>query len=297
LPLFVSGVTLTTAGLVFDQAVIGLLRGTLQLRRNFIAALARLAVLALITRLALTPQALSGAWTAATAASLLAVIVTRADRRTLLARPTWEPLRRLAPDALRHHLLNLAMQAPGLILPVLVATQLSARENAQFYLAWLMAGFLGMIPYSLAAVLPAVAGGGSAERQMKVWQSLQWSLIGCAVGAAGLVLLARPLLSVFGSAYVATVPALQLLTLTAFPVIVKAHYVAVGRLENRLIRVAGVIAVSGLTELTAVWVGGRVSGLTGMAAGLLTAYVLGAAWMLPAVLRSATATRTTPGSP
>lgn len=297
LPLFVLGAALTTAGLVFDQAVIGLLRGDLQLRRNFIAALARLAVLALITRLTLTPQALSGAWTAAAAASLLSVIITREDRRTLLARPAWDPLRRLAPAALRHHLLNLAMQTPGLILPVLVATQLSARENAQFYLAWLMAGFLGMIPYSLAAVLPAVAGSEPEERQVKVQQSLRWSLTGCAAGAAILILLARPLLSAFGPSYVATVPALQLLTLTAFPVIVKAHYVALGRLENRLIRVAGVIAALGLGELTAVWTGGRVGGLTGMAAGLLAAYVLGAAWTLPAVLRSARGTRTAPGSP
>ena len=290
--LFVTGVVLTTISLVFDQAVIGLLNGPLQLRRNLIAALIRVAALALFARLVPHPQAIFSTWTAATAVSLLAVGLARADGRAMLARPAWRTLRRLAPSALRHHLLNLAMQAPGLIMPVLVATQVSARENAQFYLAWLIAGFLGMIPYSLAAVLPALQTQSFQTQPLsgpsgRMRSSLRWSLLGCGIGVTCLMLLAEPLMSLFGASYQGGVPALQLLSLTAFPVIVKAHYVALGRLEDRMMQVAGVVAASGLLELLAVWISGRVGGLSGMAAGLLGAYLLGAVFMLPAVLKSA----------
>ena len=151
----------------------------------------------------------------------------------------------------------------------------------------MIAGFLGMVPYSLSTVLPAVGGGGEAV-EARVRQSLRWSLLGCAVGAVLTLLLARPLLGLFGPAYTGeAVPTLRLLALTAFPVIVKAHFIALGRLRGDLLPVSVAVALGGLLELLGIVLGARLGGLTGIALGLLAAYTLEALWMLPPVLRGA----------
>lgn len=175
---------------------------------------------------------------------------------------------------------------------MLVASQVTPGANAQFYLAWMIAGFLGMIPYSLSTVLPAVSGseGEAADNagQVRVRQSLRWSLWGCAAGALATLLLAPFLLGLFGPAYTGeAVPTLRVLALTAFPVIIKAHFTALGRLRGDLLRVSVVVALGGVLELLGILLGARFGGLIGIALGLLAAYVLEALWMLRPVLRGA----------
>jgi len=284
--LFVTGVVLTGVTLVFDQAIIGRLRGDLQLGRNLVAAVTKIPALLLLASAWPTARGVYAAWLIGNLLSLMGVALWgRRSPEPLLARPAWAALRTLVTPALGHHALNLALQAPSLLLPVIVASQVTPAQNAQFYLAWMIAGFLGMIPYSLSTVLPAVSGEGVGAR---VRQSLKWSLLGCAAGAALLLLLARPLLGLFGPSYTGlTVITLQVLTLTAFPVIVKAHFIALGRLNGQLLRVAVTVAVGGVLELLGIVLGARLGGVLGLSAGLLAAYSLEALWMLLPVLRGA----------
>lgn len=291
LALFVVGVVLTGVTLVFDQAIIGRLRGDLQLVRNLVAAVTKVPALLVLIPAFPTARGVYVAWLIGNLLSLIGVALREGRApEPLLARPAWGALRALLGPALRHHALNLALQAPSLLLPVLVAGQVTPAQNAQFYLAWMIAGFLGMIPYSLSTVLPAVGGegaGGEGSRP-RVRQSLKWSLLGCGVGAVTLLLLARPLLGLFGPAYTGlAVPTLQVLALTAFPVIVKAHFIALGRLNGELLRVAVTVAMVGVLELLGLLLGARLGGVLGLSVGLLAAYLLGALWMLRPVLRGA----------
>src|SRR5262245_17987573 len=70
-------------------------------------------------------------------------------------------LRRLPGAALGHHALNMALQLPGVGLPVVVTALLSAALNASFYMAWLSLHLVFAIPYTLTTVLYAV---GVADR-------------------------------------------------------------------------------------------------------------------------------------
>ena len=49
--------------------------------------------------------------------------------------PQWTLLRKLGSTALGHHALNLTLQAPSLVMPIIVTAILSARMNAYFYTA------------------------------------------------------------------------------------------------------------------------------------------------------------------
>src|SRR5258707_502014 len=71
--------------------------------------------------------------------------------------PSLHLLRLMGRAALSHHLLNLALQPPSLLLPVFVTVLLSAQLNAAFYIAWMVAGFVFIGPRSLAVVLYAIS--------------------------------------------------------------------------------------------------------------------------------------------
>ncbi|WP_264778193.1 lipopolysaccharide biosynthesis protein [Deinococcus aetherius] len=290
LALFVLGVVVSAVTLVFDQAVIGLLRGELQWWRNAVSAVVKLLAVLVVGQFATHAgaQAIYGAWFIGNVASVLAVLpLARQGGAPLLGRPNWSFLARLGGPALRHHALNLAMQAPALALPVLAASQLIPGANAAFYVSWMIASFLGMVPYALATVLPAASSQETAVLRARVRASLRWSLLVCAPGAAGLILTARPLLALFGPAYEQHALSLQVLALTALPVIVKAHYIALGRVRGHLAGAAVMVALGGGVELAAAALGGRAWGVVGLSVGLLIAYGLEALCLLPTVLRGA----------
>lgn len=285
--LFVLGVALTTVPMVFDEAVIGVLRGQLQLLRNVAAAITKIVFLGGLVFYATTEHAIYAAWLLGNVLSVGLIAALTWSALAHLWHADWRTLRTLWPDSLRHHGLNLAMQAPSLALPVVVAAQVNAQDYARFYLCWMIAGFLGMIPYSLAKVLPAVAHAGPEVQQTRLRQSLLGSAAACVAGTALLIVVAPLLLGLFGPAYRGeTVRLLQVLALTAFPLIVKAHYIALGRLNGRLIPVALTVALGGALELLAVVVGGHGGHLMRLTLALLAAYCLEALWMFPAVIRS-----------
>jgi len=64
--------------------------------------------------------------------------------------------------ALTHHALNVALQAPFLALPVLATSILSATANGYFYIAWVVAGFVFVVPGHLTMALYA-AGARAPE--------------------------------------------------------------------------------------------------------------------------------------
>ncbi|CAM3528525.1 lipopolysaccharide biosynthesis protein [Deinococcus frigens] len=289
--LFASGIVFTTITLVFDQAIIGLLRGDLQLWRNGLSATVKIIALLLIGLVSVFPtdQAVYFAWLAGNVASMVAVgWLAWASRLHLLARPDWPGMSKLFNRGLRHHGLNLAMQAPGLALPVLVAGQLSSGSYARFYIAWMVAGFVGMVPYALATVLPAVDAGNASALHTRFRSSLTWAFMACSFGIVILVLVAPVLLGMFGPTYrLEATDSLRILALTSIPVIVKAHYIALGRIQGRLNHVAVVVLIGGVTELCAAALGGHLGGLTGLSIGLLLAYTAEALYMLPKVLHGA----------
>lgn len=288
---FVAGVALTGATLVFDQATIGLLRGGLQLTRNVAFAAVKLLLLP-AAAVVLHEQfglGITLSWVVGIAVSLVpAALQARLAGLPLLPRPDWGVLRGLAGWAALHNWLNLAVWIPRLLIPVLVTVVVSPTANAAFYAAWTISGFLYIVPTHLSTVLFAVAVGDARAITRKIRVTLRLSAV---VGLPGMVVLgagAHLILSLFGPSYAATatVP-LLLLVIGYLPTVPKVHYIAVCRAAGQIRRAAIVLTAAAVTELAAATVGGATAGLTGLSLALLGAFLVEGLITTPRVVRTA----------
>ncbi|MCU0490150.1 MAG: hypothetical protein MUD01_00980 [Chloroflexaceae bacterium] len=289
--LFGLGVSLTAVVLVLDQILIGVLWGGVQFSRNLLFAGSKLLVLALLPWVASSGSGLAiyATWLVGNYLSLMLVGWVAARRTGRLAGwPRWPTLKGLLRGGLAHHTLNLALQTPGLALPVLVAVVLSAEAAGRFYIAWMLASYVFVIPFALAMVLFAV---GSADRAVLA-EKLRLSVgLSCGIGLAAwasLALLAGPLLGLFGAGYASEATGvLQLLGLAVVAIAIKDHYVAIHRVEGRVTAATLPVLLGAVVELAAPAVGGMLGGLTGVALGWLVGLYLQTLWMAPLVWRTA----------
>ena len=289
--LFTVGVVLTGVSLVFDQATIGLMRGGLQLTRNTIFAASKLLVLP-ITAIILHDRfgvGMVAAWVAGIGLSMvLLAIRLRLSGSRVLPRPDWGVLRRLGGTALAHNWLNLSMTIPLTLIPVLVTVIVSPRANAAFYTAWMLSGFLKIVPLHLSTVLFAIAAADPQVIARKLRFTLRLSLI---IGLPSMAVLgfgAHFALSLFGPGYAraATLP-LCLLVIGYLPTIPKMLYIAVCRAVGRIPRAAAVMTAAAVMEVTAAAAGGAYAGLKGLSFALLGVYILEGVITSAPVIRAA----------
>jgi O-antigen/teichoic acid export membrane protein len=289
--LFSLGVGLYAASLAFDQACVGMLRGRVQLGRNALFALAKLLALVAVGlwRIGGGGRAIYSTWTAGMAVSLLVIAAASAPRGMRLAwrKPQWSALRRIGGSAMLHQALNLALDTPGLLLPLIVTSLLSVRLNAGFYVAWMVASLVFAVPAALGTVLYAIGTAGPDQLAARLRLSLSVSL-GVSVAAIGmLALVARPLLQLFGSTYAdQATTSLRILACGALPLAIKAHYVTICRVRQHLASAALAAAAAGAVEIGCAALGAALGGLSGLSLGWVVALTLEAAGMAPTVLRA-----------
>jgi hypothetical protein len=206
----------------------------------------------------------------------------------ILHRPDWVLLRKLGKVAAAHNWLNLALQTPPRIFPLLVTIVVSPSANAAFYVAWMLINFLFMVPASLSTVLFAIVSAAPEVIAEKLRFVLRLSLL---IGVPAMIVLAvgaKFALGLFGASYaqVATVP-LLLLIVTYIPGLAKTQYIAVCRATNRVSRAAVVLTIAALCELAAVVIGGKLGGLDGLSLGYLGVTIVEGIVTAPTVLRAA----------
>jgi O-antigen/teichoic acid export membrane protein len=289
--LFALGVALTAVTLVLDQALVGLLRGELQLWRNIFFAVAKLVLLAaaglwLAGRGGLLIYA---TWVTGSLTSLLflAVLAWRYGITLLGHRPAWGMLRGLGRSALGHHALNLTLQIPSLALPLVVTIELSATANAHFYVAWMIAGLLFVAPYALTTVLYAVGAADPETLAHKLRQSLLLSFGLCVAATLVLWVAADWMLAIFGQGYALEAGiSLRLMALGVIPLVVRYHYIALARLRGRVHQAALLQACASGLELLCAATGAALGGLPGLSIGWLMAVTIEAIVMAPAVYRA-----------
>lgn len=282
--LFAAGVALTALTLVLDQALIGLLKGGLQLARNIAFAVVKLALLVVVAALALSygGMGIYAAWALGALLSL-AVLAPFYLGHGSARRLSFGLLREMRLDAAGHHAFNLALRAPDLLLPIVVLILLSPSLSASFFIAWMIASLLFGIPQSLSTVLYAL---GSGERH-GLGRRFRFSLgvsVACGLAAVLVMLLAGgAILGVFGPGYAdqATV-AVQILAVGVFPETVRTHFVAVRRLRRRV-----------GSALPLVWGGAALEVAGGAAGALLTGNLTGVAvgWLAAICVESAAMSR------
>jgi O-antigen/teichoic acid export membrane protein len=287
---FVIGVALTALAFVLDQALIGLLRGGLQLNRNIVFSVVKLAALIPVAALVADagPQWIYGTWTVGIAISLVVLIRFFRSRDGDSLSPDFRLLREMRVHAVTHHAVNLALRTPELALPIVVVTFLSASANASFYIAYMITSFMFFVPLSLSTVLFAVGSGESkrlADRfRLTVYISLGFGF----VSNLALLVLGTPLLEIFGSSYASEAKGtLHILALDIFPSTVMTHYVALRRIERRLATALPVIWGGALLQVGGGLLGAVLGGgLSDVAIGWVAGASVEAIVMGPEVLRA-----------
>ncbi len=298
--LFAVGVSLTAITLVLDQALIGLLRGGLQLWRNTLFAGVKLVALfvAVLWLSHVTGLTIYATWIIGNIFSLATlagfVIVKRGwPGRNYL--PQWGLLRKLGPAALKHHALNITLDAPSLILPVLVTVLLSATVNAWFFVSWTLAGIANMISVALATTLYAVSSAQPSMLARKLRLTLSLAFVACVLANCVLLLGASQVLGLFGHSYSEQAAwSLRILSLESFPFIVKNHYVAISRIHNRVARTTLLTIATGLFELGGAALGARLGGLNGLSLGWFAAMCVEAMFMSRTVYKATQFVQTSP---
>jgi O-antigen/teichoic acid export membrane protein len=291
--LFAIGSASTASGLVLDLAFIGLLRGGLQLLRNALASITKLVVLIVIGGIGFVVLRPDGASLFLTSVAgglvsmaLILAVPRSSDRGP--ARPLWHVPEGLAGLALRHHLLNLSILAPGLLLPLLVTAVMSAEANAYFYIAYMIANLGFAVPAALASTL-YVLGARDIEALAVRMRLAFWLCIGAGIALnLFMVVGAEPLLSIFGAPYADRAGTLlRLLSLGVFPLTINSLYVVIARLERRFLQGTILMVAAMLVEFSFVAVGARAGGLNGIGVGWLVGVSIGTLPLLPAIFRVA----------
>ncbi|HEX9130661.1 MAG TPA: hypothetical protein VF844_00065, partial [Ktedonobacteraceae bacterium] len=299
--LFAGGVSLTAITIVLDQALIGLWRGGLQFFRNAFFSVAKLALifgagLWLSHKVGLTIYA---TWAVGNALSLVPLVgyaVLKGAWSKRVYHPEWRLLWKLGPAALQHHVLNLILRVPALTLPVLVTVLLSVTMNAWFYVAFMIANFVFSIPYPLTTVLFATNSARPADLAQKARLTL-----GLATGTSVLVsclLLfdTKQVLGLFGSIYAEQASwSLRILALGVFPLIIKNHYMAISRIQNRMSDAILPMLVGVLLELGGAALGAYLGSLVGLSLGWVIALFIEAVFMSRSVYKAVRPIETSTG--
>lgn len=288
--LFALGVALSSVASVFDQGVIGLLRGGVQLYRNVVFASSKLA--AVVVAGLVVPElrlVILATWVLGEVVSLGGLIFLRRSGVEMLPRRAdWSTLANLASHTVAHHALGVARYAPTLAMPVFVAAMLSTEANASFYVMLLVAGIVQLVSSASTFTLYAVARHRPEDVPRQVRLTLLLSFGGLVPAIATLVVLGEPVLSVFGPRYAADAqPTLTLLALTAIPLVIRDHWIALQRIHERLARAAVITSVVAVIEVVAALLGAQVAGVPGLAVGWLIGLAVPSVFQIPAVVDAA----------
>jgi O-antigen/teichoic acid export membrane protein len=289
--IFTLGVAVTSATFVFDDATIGLMRGGLQLGRNVAFSIAKIVILPVC---ALFLHDLFGvgimlSWVLGTFISLVPVIIMiKRGGASILHRPDWNSLWQLRKAVLAHNWLNIAVNTPSRLVPVIVVLVVAPSANAAFYIATMLASILSMVPNSLSTVLFAIASATPELISEKLRFVLRTALLIGGAGGLILALCSHLVLSVFGPSYVqlATWP-LLILVVAYIPGLPNTVYIAVCRATGRVTQAAIFLTAAAAVEMAAILVGGKLDGLYGLSIGILVVAILQALVTAPVVLRAA----------
>ncbi|MDQ6778824.1 MAG: hypothetical protein M3071_21945 [Actinomycetota bacterium] len=193
-----------------------------------------------------------------------------------LASPLW---RQLVSVGLPNFAVTAADIAPGLILPIVAAQQLSSRAAAYWYTVWMMAFAAYSIPWSFGLHLFAELADKPAELVRRTRHTLRSGLMIAGGATVGLIVIGPLVLSLLGHAYAAHGRGpLRLAALAAIPMVAMKAYLytcrATGRLREGTLAAAGTGAIAVGAAIAAA----PSFGLTGIAGAWLGVQSVGALW-------------------
>jgi len=176
--------------------------------------------------------------------------------------------------------LNMILQVPDLTLPLLVTVIISASANAGFYVAAMLANFVFVVSNALTTALYATSARESSALGNRSRLTLGVALLVCCAANVVLFIGARPLLLIFGHTYARDATwSLRLLGMAAFPLVIKSHYTALCRIQQRIGPALLPLAASAVLEIVVAAIGAHQGGLIGLSLGWLLVLLVEAVFM------------------
>jgi len=259
--LLVATTVTTTITSVWDYAALGLRRPGTQLTRNLLAAFGRFPLLlawplvgevdaTAILTCWFVPLLASGAVLAAQ----LRLAHGRADatgRSRDLLLTHWR-------TSVGHWLLDVALAAGPLLVPVVAAAALAPRENAFFTMAWMAASVVFVAPYALATSLFADAAGHGPDAFARRCRRVLPAGLGLVLaGCVGTWLVGPLFFRVFGEDYVeASLPVMSILVLGGFWMVIKDLLLDWYRLDRRFALATAVALGATVLDVAGALLGG-----------------------------------------
>ena len=188
--------------------------------------------------------------------------------------------------ALKHHLLNLTLQAPAQALPIVVTALLSARMNAWFYVSWLIASFVFVVPTALTTVLHAMNSAQPSTLAHKARVTMGLALLTSIIANGLLQFDTKQVLGLFGDSYAGQATwCLRILALGAFPLIIKNHYISICRIQDRIGQAMFSMLPGGVLEVVGAILGAHIGGLTGLSLGWIMTLGIESLFMIGTVYK------------
>jgi O-antigen/teichoic acid export membrane protein len=289
--LFVVAVAVSSWVLVLDQASLGIASENVQMARmvrNTVAVAARIPLI-ILTAIFVGKNAnyILIVWVVTEMLSV-AVIALPMRRRGVPVMRLRSPrhLRGFLKEIAHYNTLTMSQAIPRLIVPVIVATFAGGATTAVFYVCWMIASFLYLVPTHMSTTLFAISAGDADILRRKARVTILISIIVGCIGMPLLAVLARSVLSLFGPEYAFLgSTTLAILTLLYIPTAIKEHYVAISRARDK-VRSAGILcAVAALVEIVGFATALKLSGRTEFATVVLCVILfVEGLFMLPTVI-------------
>jgi O-antigen/teichoic acid export membrane protein len=267
---FVLACSLVVVSKVADQALIGSLRSTGRMIRDVLFSVFKLVLIAAAAAAGSASEAaIIVTWVAALLASWIGIdLLTRGGARRLVGIPDFHLLLMLRDKALNHYALDVALQAPGIIVPYLVLVLLSPTTTAAFASIWMLVSTAAVIPAVLATVLFPVVRAGPKQSRHHFLVSLTASLLFSLAGAAFIFTYSQEILDIFNPAYREIAgSSLRFVGFSLLGLTLKFHACTLARLGDTMGKASLWFALGGLLELGSVVAGAKLGGLEGLVLG------------------------------
>ncbi|MER8459708.1 hypothetical protein NKH89_31140 [Mesorhizobium sp. M0923] len=267
---FVLGCCLTVFSAVADQALVGNLRSTDRMIRQVLFSTFKLVLIAAAAAAGYASNAaILLTWVAGMLASWIGVdLLTRGGTRHLVGAPDFPLLSTLRRKVFDHYALDVALQAPAVIMPYLVLILLSPAINAAFVSLWMLVFMASIIPAAMATALFPVVRASPKRFRHNILLCLVASLLFSVVCAAFVFTYSQEVLAVFNPAYPEIAgSSLRFLGFSLLGSTLKFHACTLARLSNTMRKASRWFALGGILELCFVVAGAKLDGLQGLVLG------------------------------
>jgi D-aspartate ligase len=267
--LLIIGCGLTGFSFIIDQAFLGMLQSTFRMVRQFFYSVVRLVALLVVSIWFSNELVILISWVGSLGLSMIfGVLLMRRYGQSFVHRPDFDLLLKLKGRVIGHYMLDLGMMTPAVIMPYLTTVLISPTSNAAFTMIWMVLATVSNVPGALAQVLFPVVRASPDQYQEKMRLSFSISLLFAVAFAVGMFCSSKTILWIFNPRYVEIGgDYLGLLGVGLIGSVVKYHWAAAARLENRMRRASVWACLAGLFELAGASIGALHSGLAGLSIG------------------------------